>query len=132
MLLVWCSILQLRMGLSSIETEFVSLSACLRNAMPIMNLVKKISTHAQIEEIKPNTKCKLFEENESCKKIAKSSILTPRAKRAVLKYHHFQSCADEGSITLESIRTGEQNVDIRKKLVAEPQLTCLRKKLNGY
>ena len=97
-----------------------------------MNLFKEISTHIQIEEMKPNTKLVLFEDNESCIKIAKSLILTKRTKHIALKYHHFRSYADEVLITLETIRTGEQNVDMLTKSVEEPQFAYLRKKGNGH
>jgi len=117
--------------LSSTEAECAALSMCLRDVIPIMNLINEISTHIKIETIKPTVKCKLFEDNESCNKIAKAPILTPRTKHIALEYHHFRSYVDQRLILLESMWTEEQNADLLTKPVGEPQFSYLRKKLNG-
>ena len=130
--IAWCSKLESRVELSSTEVEYAALSTCLRDATPIMNLIAEISTHVQVQLLKPVIKCQLFEDNESCIKIAQAPILIPRTKHIALEYHHFRWYVDNNFILLESIRTGEQTADILTKPVAYPQFNYLRKKLNGH
>ena len=130
--ITWCSKLQSRIALSSTEAEYAALSTCLRDVIPIMHLIAEISTHIQGESQRPVIKCRLFEDNESCIKIAKAPILTPRTKHIALEYHHFRWYVDNGLVLLESIRTGEQTADILTKPVPDPQFNYLRKKLNGH
>ena len=75
----------------------------------------------------PIIKCKIFEDNKSCIKIAKVTILTPRTKHLPLEYHIFRSHVEDGSISIEAIRTGEQNVEMLTKLTGEPKFSYLRK-----
>ena len=105
---------------------------CLRDVTPTMNLEKEISTMLNLKSPGPMIKCKLFEDNESCIKIAKAPILTPRTKHIALEYHHFRSHVEDVSISIEPIRTGEQNADVLTKPVGDPQFTYLRKKCNGH
>ena len=77
-------------------------------------------------------KCKILEDNKSCIKIAKSPILTLRTKNIALEHHHFRSHVEDGSISIEAIRIGEQNAKMLTKPVGEPQLSYLRKKCNGH
>ena len=89
MQIVWSSKLKSRTSLSSTEAEHAALSTCLRDAIPIMNLVKDKSTKVMIKVNNPTIKCRLYDDNESCIKIDKAPILTHRAKRIALEYHHF-------------------------------------------
>ena len=72
-------------------------------------------------------KCELFEDNESCIKIVKAPILTPRTKHAALECHHFRSHIEDSSISIGAIRTGKQNADMLMKPAGEPQFSYLRK-----
>ena len=132
MSITWCSKLQSRIALSSTDAEHAALSTCLRDVIPIMHLIAEISTHIQVESQRPVIKCRLFEDNESCIKIAKAPILTPRTKHIALEYHHFRWYVDNGLVLLESIMIGEQTADILTKPVPDPQFNYLRKKLNGH
>ena len=105
--IVWCSKLQSRIALSSTEAEHAALSTHLRDVMPTMNLIVNVSKHVKIKALKPVIKCRLFEDNESCIKIAKALTLTPRTKHIALECHHFRWHIDQGLVLLESIRTGE-------------------------
>lgn len=130
--IVWCSKIQSRIALSSTEAECAALSTCLRDVMPIMSLISEISSHIKVPSLKLIIKCRLFEDNESCIKVAKAPILTPRTKHIALEYHHFRWHVDHRFAMLESIRTGEQTADLLTKPVPDPQRSYLRKKLNGH
>ena len=130
--ITWCSKLQTRIALSSTEAEYTALSKCLRDVIPAMNLIDEISKNLDANTSKPKIKCRLYEDNESCIKIAKAPVLTPRTKHIALEYHHFRKYVEDGSIALEPIRTNKQNADLLTKPVEDPQYTHLRKKLNGH
>ena len=88
--IVWCSKLQSRIALLSAEAEYAALSTCLRDVIPIMGLIAEISEHMRIKALKPIIKCRLFENNESYIKIAKTPILTLRIKYIALEYYNFR------------------------------------------
>ena len=93
---------------------------CLRDAIPIMNLVKEIASKLNLGSPGTMIKCKLFEDNESCIKISKTPILVPRTKRVSLKHYHFRSDVEDSSIIIECIRKGEHNADILTKPAGKP------------
>ena len=68
--IAWCSKFQLRIALSSTEAKHALLSTCLRDVIPIMNLINEIYLNIKVEKLKPIIKSRLFEDNESCIKIA--------------------------------------------------------------
>ena len=98
---------------------------CLRDIIPIMNLIQKISKYVKVYAMKLKIKYKLFENNKSYIKIAKAPILTPRTKYITLEYHRFYLHINKGLILIESIYTREQNADLLTKPVGESQLTYL-------
>ena len=61
----------------STEAEYNVLFTCLRDVILTMNLINEISAHVSINTVKPSIKCKLFEDNESCMKVAKVPVLHP-------------------------------------------------------
>ena len=77
-------------------------------------------------------KCNMFEDNESCVRIAKPLILTPRTKHIDLEHRQFRSQVEDSAIIIEAIRKGEQNADALTKPVEDPQFSYLRKKYNGH
>ena len=81
---------------------------------------------------KPIFNCKLWEDNESCIKVATSPKFTPRTKHIAIKYHHFRSFVQDETITIHSIGTKEQLADILTKPLAESSFCYLRQKLMGW
>ena len=76
---------------------------CLMNVMPTTNAVKEISSKLNIRSTGPMIRFEL--------KIAKDPILTPRTNHIALEHHNFRFHVEDGSISIEAISTGEQNVD---------------------
>ena len=78
-LIIWKSVLQTQVALSTTDAEYISLSQSLRDVIPIINLVKeiqkkKISTISSV----PSVYCKAFEDNSGALEIAKSPKMRPR------------------------------------------------------
>jgi hypothetical protein len=128
----WCSKLQTEHALSTCEAEYVALSQSMRDVIPLMNLITEFQEILDIPDGKPKVKCKVFEDNASCIKVAKAPSMTPRTKHIALKYHHFRSFVSNGSIDIEHIGTSEQTADLLTKPLTTEIFLYLRKKLIGW
>ena len=61
-----------------------------REVIPLMRLMEEINEIYPLYIDKPNFFCKVFEDNQSCIKMAESRKFTPQTKHIALKYHHFK------------------------------------------
>ena len=130
--ITWSSKLQTEIALSTTESEYIALSTAMREVIPFLNLMQEISELFPVSEKKPIFKCKVFEDNESCIKVAKSPKFTPRTKHIAIKYHHFRTYVQDGTIEIHSNDTKEQIADIFTKPLAEASFVYLRKFLMGW
>ena len=94
--------------------------------------MQEISELFSISDKKPVSKCTVYEDNESCIKVAQSSKFTPCTKHIAIKYHHFRRFVRDGTIELQSIDTKEQIADIFTKPLLEGSFVYLRKQLMGW
>ena len=130
--LLWCSKLQTEIALSTTEAEYIALSQAMREVLPMMTLLKEINKIFPIGFKTPRIHCKVWEDNESCIKVAKNENFTPRTKHIAIKYHHFRSYVQDGTIQVLSIDTKEQTADIFTKPLDESLFIHLRLKLCGW
>lgn len=130
--ITWSSKLQTEIALSTTESEYIALSTAMREVIPFLNLMKEISDIFDFPTKKPVFSCKVWEDNESCIKVAKSPKFTPRTKHIAIKYHHFRRFVDDNTIDIQSIDTSEQLADILTKPLPEKAFCYLRKRLMGW
>ena len=104
----------------------------MREVIPFLNLMKEISVNFGLPNKKPVFSCKVWEDNESCIKVAKSPKFTPRTKHIAIKYHHFRCFVDDNTIDIHSVDTSEQLAGILTKPLAERSFYYLRSKLMGW
>ena len=99
--LVWKSQLQTKIALSSTKSEYTGLSYALREAIPIMELLK------EMRELDPHPKVhyKVFEDNSGALEIATVHKWRPCTKHLATKLHHFWSYIAKGDITIHPIST---------------------------
>ena len=116
---IWASKLQTEFALSTAEAEYIALSSAMREAVPLMELIKEIPKTFKTNANKPIVHCNVFEGNESAIAIAKASKFSPRTKHIAIKYHHFRQNVKNGSIEINSIDTKEQIADIFTKPLNE-------------
>ena len=128
----WVSKLQTEIALSTTESEYVALSQSMRDVIPMMNILEEFKQVLFIPDIPPIVKCKVFEDNTSCIKVATAPSMTPRTKHIALKYHHFRSFVKSGQIEIFSIGTTEQTADIFTKPLSGDLFLYLRKKMMGW
>ncbi len=67
----------------------------------------------------PKIRCKVWEDNRGCLSLAKEGKVSPRTKHIAIKYHHFRSKVQDGSISIHAIDTKEQIADIFTKPLDE-------------
>ena len=127
--LIWCSKLQTEIALSTTKSEYIALSQSLREVIPLQNLMKEINEIFPVIEKKPQTRCKVWEDNNGAIVLAKEQKFSPRTKHIAIKWHHFRQHVDDGSITIHPIDTKEQTADIFTKPLDESLFILLRKKL---
>ena len=87
--ITWQSKLQTEIALSTTESEYIVLSTAIRETIPFLNLLKEISSTFGLSTSTPTFNIKVWEDNESCIKVANSPKFTPRTKYIAIKYHHF-------------------------------------------
>ena len=127
----WVSKLQTEIALSTAEAEYIALSTALREVIPLMTLMKEISGVFPLYIDKPNFFCKIFEDNQSCIKMAVAPKLTPRTKHIALKYHHFKRFVGN-TIDISYIATDMQKADIFTKPLPDDAFFRLRHMLMGW
>jgi hypothetical protein len=130
--ITWSSKLQTEIALSTTESEYIALSTSMRETIPFLNLLKEISDMFGLLEKKPVFQCTVWEDNESCIKVANSPKFTPRTKHIAIKYHRFRKYVSDKTIDIKSIDTTEQLADIFTKPLVEKSFCYLRKKLMGW
>ena len=106
--IIWASKLQVSVALSSTEAEYVALSLASRDVIWIRNLLLEFGFNQE----DPTT---IFEDNQSCIKIAISTKQLPGTKHIDIRHHFIRQKIASGEIKLESIGTQNMIADIFTK-----------------
>lgn len=131
--IIWKSQLQQEICLSSTEAEITGLSYALREAIPIMELLKEIQSQGhKIQSKTTEVHCKVFEDNSGAVEIAKFPKYRPRTKHLNIRLFHFRSYVDRSEITIHSIKSEDQPADVLTKPLSEKSFVKHRKKINGW
>ncbi len=127
----WASCLQTEIALSTAKAEYIAMSSALGKVIPLMTHMKELHTIFWVHINKPNSFCKVHEDNQSTIRVAKSEKFTPRTKHTALKYHHFCSHVKNGHIEI-SYPTEDQKADLLTKPLADAEYFRLRHMLIGW
>ena len=130
--IIWCSKLQSEIALSTTESEYIALSQSLRDALPLVELLKELQVVIPRVENSPIIHCSVFEDNMGCIDLVKTPRMRPRTKHIALKYHHFREYVKKKTVTVHHIDTKEQVADIFTKALPDSQFLYLRKLLTGF
>jgi Reverse transcriptase (RNA-dependent DNA polymerase) len=113
---LWASQMQTKFALSSTEAEYIGLSRALREAIPIMAQLKEMqSLGFAVASTTPIVKCKVFEDNTGALEMATVHRLRPRTKHINIKYHHFRSYVDDGSVQISYVKSQDNVADMLTK-----------------
>jgi len=89
---------------------------------------RKLPVHA----VSPTVHCRLFEDNSGAIEIAKVPKMRPRTKHLNIKYHHFRSFVQDGSVSVHHVGTADQIADIFTKPLNLELFQKHRKALLGW
>ena len=125
--------LQNECALSSTESEYTGLSYALRDAIPVMRLLREMKRHKlPVSETTGKVHCRVFEDNSGALEIARVHKYRPRTKHLNCRLHHFRSYVDSKQVTIHAIGTKEQPADYMTKPLNVDTLRYLRKKIMGW
>jgi hypothetical protein len=131
--LIWASRLQTEIALSSTESEYISLSQSLREVLPLMRLVKELGQAGfHLATDTPTVHCKVFEDNVGALTMAQTPKMRPRTKHLNLKYHHFREAVEDGTVSIQAIRTHDQLADIFTKPLGYDLFHKFRSAIMGW
>ena len=130
---LWKSQMQTEIALSSTESEYVGLSYALRDAIPIMELLKELKRFKfPIRTSHTKVHCKVFEDNSGALEIATTHKFRPRTKHINVKYHFFRDYINRKEISVHPIDTTMQQADYLTKAVGYDILRRLRPMVMGW
>ena len=141
----WVSKLQSKIVLSTTEAEYIALSMCLRNLLPMRTLLTELTKHfnfgfpsdvALTQHTTVDTcmhQSMIFEDNIGCLELAnKPDQFCPRAKHIGIKWHHFRDAVKNGSVVVQKIDTTLQLANPLTKPLPFPWFEQLRWLLMGW
>ena len=124
--ILWNSIVQSLIALSTTEVEYIALFTALREVIAIIRLLKDLKSQGfPIYGSTPLIKYKTFEDNMSCISLTTSHKTRPRTKYLCIKLHHFRSYVVNKIISIKYFSTKDQIADIFTKPLARTQITKL-------
>lgn len=131
--LLWKSQLQTEIALSSTESEYTGLSYALRDAIPIIQLLKEMkSLKFPINSPKARVHCHVFEDNSGALEMARIHKYRPRTKHLNVRLHHFRDYVERKEITIHPISTHDQPADFLTKALNEETLIKHRRTILGW
>ena len=132
--IVWKSQLQTEIALSTTEAEYIGLSQALREAIPLMNLIKEFKEKGiNVNVSKAKVHIKVFEDNAGAIEIAKEKKYRPRTKHLNCKLHHFRYHVDvTKELTIHKIGTKMQPADMLTKPLNVEDFIRHRKSVMGW
>ena len=135
--IIWASKLQESVALSTMMAEYYALSTCMREVLPIRELIRTVAKGVGLNEKCATTfKTTVWEDNNGALSLANMAPgqYTPRSKFYDCKVHWFRSYLQDGdnSIAVKKIDTHEQLADLFTKPLPLEPFVALRKMLIGW
>ena len=130
---MWKSQLQTEIALSTTEAEYTGLSYALREAIPVIEMLKEMQKRGYpVNTDKTKVHCKVFEDNMGAIELAKENKYRPRTKHMNCRLHHFRSYVDSGEITVHHIKSEDQAADYLTKPLNVDMFEKLRRIIMGW
>lgn len=129
----WKSQLQGEICLSSTESEYTGLSYALREAIPIMEMLKEMKKLGfPIKTSTSKVHCRVFEDNSGALEMAKIHKYRPRTKHLCVKLHHFRDYVVRKECSIHPIETTQQPADFLTKPLNQDLFEKHRKTVMGW
>jgi hypothetical protein len=113
--IVWQSLLETEIAVSSMESEYVSLSTACKDLIPIVGIIRELSQAVGLShDFNSRLHIKIHEDNVGALTLAKlePGQMTPRSKHYAIKYHWFPSYIADENNRIEVVK-----VDTKTSLV---------------
>ena len=131
--LLWVSKIQTEIALSTLHSDYVSLSHSVRALLPLKSLIKEVIDNLGIdcEYLKFVSRSTVHEENNRAIFVETSPRMTPSSKHIDVKYHWFrQHVAKE--FVIQKIESENRKSDIFTKGLQGQIFVRIRKLLCGW
>jgi len=113
---------QQTVSLSSVEAEYIALSAATQEAMWLRSMLTELG-------FKPKEASKIWLDNQSAIAVAKNPELHSRTKHIDIRHHFIRDCVENGMIQVHYCPTKEMIADILTKALPKHQFQALRAQL---
>ena len=133
--ILWKSSMQNLVALSSMESEYVSLSTACRDLFPLIDLIKELGGCLDIPvKDETNLHVRIHEDNVGALTLGKLEPrrMTLRSKHYAVRYHWFRTEIGPRNIILQKIASAEQLGDIFTKGLGRVAFQRLRKQIMGW
>jgi len=133
--ILWKSSMQNLVALSSMESEYVSLSTACRDLFPLIDLIKELGGCLDIPvKDETNLHVRIHEDNVGAPTLGKLEPrrMTLRSKHYAVRYHWFRTEIGPRNIILQKITSAAQLGDIFTKGLGRVAFQRLRKQIMGW
>ena len=131
--ILWKSQVQTEISLSTLESEYSTLSASMRTLLPLCSLLAEevVSALRLPPQFKSTICSRVFEDNNGALLLATKQRITNRTKYFLVKWHFFWSHVTDGNVSVLKIDTREQCADYRTKGLNQETFEHIRKLVQG-
>jgi hypothetical protein len=131
-LLVWKSKLLSAICLSTMESEYQTLSLMTVELLPLRSLAEEMSSHMRLRlSATARTYSTIFEDNQAALSLATNQRITSRTRYLLTKFHHFWSSVGK-TLMVVRVESSQNVADIFTKGLPREVFERLRKKLMGW
>jgi hypothetical protein len=141
----WVSKLQSEIALSTTEAEYIALSMCLRDLLPMRTMLAELCKGFDFGISASNVlgatsridtrmhQSTIYEDNTGCLELVnRPDQFRPRTKHIGIKWHHFRDAVKNGSVVVKKIDTTFQLADPLTKPLPQHRFEMLRQLLMGW
>ena len=130
----WQSKLQTETALSTMEAEVIALAACMRDLIPIIDMVRDLARAVGLHYGDVNMNVSVHKDNLGALMLAETlpPQFTPRSKYYATKTIWFREEIHKRGIKLKKIETSEQLGDIFTKGLPQATFEYLQSKIFGW
>ena len=131
--ILWKSQLQTEISLSTLESEYSALSACMRTLLPLRDLLSELVIVLRLpSDFTSTIRCRVFEDNNGALLLATKQRITNRTKYFLVKWHFFWHHVQKGDVEVLRIATTDQLADYLTKGLNREVFERIRKLAQGW
>ena len=129
--LTWCSKLISEICMSTMMAEYIALSMCMRELIPLRIVSAELCAALHLNAVSARTHSVIFEDNNGALSLATGPKDTPHSKFYAVKYHWFREQVKNGTCVIKKIASAENVADIFTKCDAKLFFE-MRRRLMGF